>query len=45
VAPADVERVKSKVADDALRSTVDRWYGRAQEEIERDRLRQPPKLE
>jgi len=42
---ADVDRVKAKIQDPVLRTLVDQWHARALEEIERDRLRKPPRLE
>ncbi len=45
LAAADVERVKAKIEDPALRTTLDRWHARALEEIEREKLRRPPELE
>lgn len=41
----DVERVKAKVEDSALRELAGRWHQRALEEIDRDRLLGPPRLE
>ena len=40
-----VERIRAKLQDPRLRENVDRWHARALEEIERDKLRRPPKLE
>ncbi|MBI2898907.1 MAG: hypothetical protein HYY17_01870 [Planctomycetes bacterium] len=45
LASPDVEAIKAKVQDSALRSPIDRWHARAIEEIERERLRKPPVLE
>ncbi len=41
----DVERVKAKITDPALRSGVDAWHAAAIEDLEREKLRRPPKLE
>jgi len=42
---ADVEGIKARLDDPALRDMSASWHSRALEEIERDRLRRPPKLE
>lgn len=41
----EVDRVKAKIEDPALLANLDRWHARALEEIEREKLRRPPKLE
>lgn len=41
----EVERVRTKIQDPALKAMLDRWHARALEEIERDKLRKPPELE
>lgn len=38
---ADVESIKAKVEDPALRSQLDQWHAMALEDIERDKLRKP----
>jgi hypothetical protein len=39
----DILLVKQKIEDPVLRVMVDRWHARALEEIERERLRRPPR--
>jgi hypothetical protein len=41
----EVERVKSKMIDPEVRSLAERWHARAKEEIERDLLMLPPRLD
>jgi hypothetical protein len=41
----DVEAVRGRIQDEALRANLDRWHARALEEIERDKLMRPPQLE
>jgi hypothetical protein len=41
----DVDRVRSKIEDPQLAALIDQWHASALEQIERDRLREPPKLE
>lgn len=45
LSPADLERVRDKILDPRLWEAMDRWHARALEEIEREKVRRPLRLE
>lgn len=43
--PEDLDKVKAKIDDPALRTMLDEWIEKAAEELERDLRRRPPEIE